>query len=80
MVQIFAKKIFIPYFKHETLSKGPKIKEIDEQMCLERRGEKLTRNPASSAKSRPKAKKMTTYMEEMPNFVEYDLAEATLAR
>ena len=33
-------------------------------------------NPSSSAKARPKAKKMTT-MDEMPKHVEYDLADAT---
>ena len=60
MVQIFAEKIFIPYFERETLAKGLKIIEINEQMCLGRRGEKRTMNPASSAKLRPKAKKTTT--------------------
>ena len=77
MVQIFSDKIFIPYFERETDAKGLKIKEINEQMCLGRRGEKRTMNPASSAKSRPQAKKMTT-REEMPKHVEYDLAEITL--
>ena len=75
MVNIFADKIFIPYFEREADAKGPKIIEINEQMCLGRRGEKRTMNSASSA--RPKSKKMMT-REDMPKLGEFDLAEATL--
>ena len=61
MVQIFSEKAFVPFFENEIQVEASNMRWINEQMCLGRRGEKRTQNPASSAKSRPQPKKMTLH-------------------
>ena len=61
MMKIFCEKVVLPFLECNTARQAVRIKNINDQMTLGRRGEKRSTNPASNKTNfTPKPKKITT--------------------
>ena len=68
MMRIFCEKVVLPFLECNTARQAVRIKNINDQMTLGRRGEKRSTNPASNKTNfTPLSKKSTTPVQKDPD-------------